>query len=139
VLDVGTGAGFPGLPLAILDPDTGFTLLDSVGKKVRFLNHVVRTLGLENATPVESRVESFSPAGEFSTIVSRAFAAVPAFLEATRHLSGPGTRFLAMLARRPETLSDELPAWARIDEVARLSVPGLDAERHIVVMSAQSQ
>lgn len=139
VLDVGSGAGFPGLPLAVLNPGWRFSLLDSAGKKVRFLRHVVRTLDLDNVTPVESRVESFSPGGEFSTIVSRAFAALPAFLAATRHLAGPGTRWLAMLARPPGRQADELPGWVRIDEVAPLTVPGLDAERHIVVLSPRTQ
>ena len=118
-----------------INPGWRFTLLDSAGKKVRFLNHVVRTLGLANVTPVHERVENFSAAGEFSTIVSRAFAAVRPFLEATRHLAGPETRWLAMLGRRPASANGEWPAWARVVETARLEVPGLDAERHVAALA----
>ena len=139
LLDVGSGAGFPGLPLAIVEPDLAVTLLDSAGKKIRFLNHVVRSLGLKNVMTVAERVENFSPAAGFSTIVSRAFATVPEFLRSVSHLARPGMRLLAMKGRHPGTELDKLPDTVRLESVTRLVVPGLDAERHLVVMSLQPQ
>jgi 16S rRNA (guanine527-N7)-methyltransferase len=139
VLDVGTGAGFPGLPLAIMNPHWQLTLLDSAGKKVRFLNHVVRHLGLGNVTTVAQRVENYSPAGEFSTIVSRAFASLAAFGECTRRLGGPATRWLAMKGRQPDEELATLPRWLQVQKIQRLAVPGLDAERHLVVLAPRSE
>jgi 16S rRNA (guanine527-N7)-methyltransferase len=135
LLDVGAGAGFPGLPLAIINPDYGVCLVDSGGKKVRFLRHVARHLRLENVEAVHERIESFSPGHEFSTITSRAFASLRHFAESVRHLTRPNTRLLAMKGRWPAEELDDLPDWIGTPVVHRLDVPGLDAERHIVTMS----
>jgi 16S rRNA (guanine527-N7)-methyltransferase len=137
IVDVGTGAGFPGLPLAIFRPDCAFTLLDSNGKKIRFVQHAVRTLGLTNVAPLLARAESMPAGAPFDTVVARAFAALPQLAAWVRGLCGPETRVLAMKGKRPD---DELAAldtsgW-RIEAVAPLKVPGLAAERHLVTLRA---
>ncbi len=135
VLDVGTGAGLPGIPLAIMDPELDVTLLDSTGKKVRFLNHVVRMLALQNVEAVESRVESYRALAPFDVIVSRAFASLADFAASTRHLLGPRSRLLAMKGRRPEDEIAAIPDWIMVEAVEKLAVPGLHEERHLVIMS----
>jgi 16S rRNA (guanine527-N7)-methyltransferase len=135
LLDVGTGAGFPGLPLAILDSSRPVVLLDSVGKKVRFLRHVIRELGLDTVQAVHGRVESFSPTVEFSTITSRAFSSLVDFATAVRHLAGRDTRLLAMKGKSPDEELAALPAWVRVLGVEPVSVPGLDAERHLAILA----
>lgn len=137
LLDVGTGAGLPGLPLAIVRPDMPVTLLDSTGKKVRFLRHVIRNLGLENVNAVKQRVENFQPGPELGTITARAFSTLRAFVEAVRHLSGPKTQLLAMKGRSPGEEMQDLPDWVVVDSVQPLKVPGLAAERHLVMMSVR--
>jgi len=134
LLDAGSGAGLPGLPLAIVRSDMQVTLVDSVGKKIRFLNHAVRELGLNNVTPVQVRLESFHPQAPFDTIISRAFSSLAAFARAARHLAA-GARLLAMKGRFPEGELDDLPDWVRVDSVEKLAVPGLQEDRHLVIMS----
>jgi 16S rRNA (guanine527-N7)-methyltransferase len=134
LLDAGTGAGLPGIPLAIARPALDVTLLDSSGKKVRFLGHARRELGLDNAHPVQARLEEYQPGSEFSTIVSRAFASLAAFTRAARHLAG-SARLLAMKGRYPAAELDDLPAWVRLYSVEKLEVPGLQEDRHLVIMS----
>jgi 16S rRNA (guanine527-N7)-methyltransferase len=134
IADVGTGAGFPGLPLAIVDPDRRFTLIDSAGKKVRFVAHAARALGLGNIEAVHSRVEDLNPSPSFDTVTTRAFAALPELLAAVSTLCGPGSRVLAMKGRYPAAeIAAVQPPW-RIVETRRLAVPGLDAERHLVIV-----
>ena len=135
LLDAGTGAGLPGVPLAITGPQRTVTLVDSNGKKIRFLNHVVRALNLKNATPVQARLERFSPGVEFSTIISRAFTTLREFTGSVRHLAGADTRVLAMKGKAPTEELRDLPAWVRVAEIRPIAVPGLVAERHLVVMS----
>ena len=135
LLDVGTGAGFPGLPLAILRPERPTVLIDSAGKKVRFLRHVIRELGLRQVEAVHGRVESFSPRLQFSTIVSRAFSTLGDFAVVTRHLAGPETRLIAMKGQVRDRELADLPAWAHVEAVERLDVPGLTAERHQVTLT----
>jgi 16S rRNA (guanine527-N7)-methyltransferase len=132
LLDVGTGAGFPGLPLAIADPDREVWLLDAAGKKVRFLRHVLRRLEAANVQVVQGRAESFSPGVEFSNIVSRAFSSLRGFVTAIRHLASPATRLLAMKGRRPDAELADLPDWIRLDSCRRIHVPGLASERFLV-------
>jgi 16S rRNA (guanine527-N7)-methyltransferase len=136
IADVGTGPGFPGLPLAVLRPDCHFTLIDSNGKKIRFVEHAVRTLGLANVTPRQARAESLRESPPYDTVLARAFAALPELLAAVRGLCGPSTRVLAMKGRRPdaELAAIDTARW-RVDEIVRLEVPGLGAERHLVRLS----
>jgi 16S rRNA (guanine527-N7)-methyltransferase len=142
LLDAGTGAGLPGVPLAIMRPGMQVTLLDSAGKKIRFLRHVKRELALDNISPVQERLEVYSPAdfpsvppGFPSVIISRAFSELAQFAAAARHLLGPDTKLLAMKGRRPDAEMARLPAWIRVDRVEKLSPPGLHEERHLVIMS----
>lgn len=132
VLDVGTGAGLPGIPLAISLPALQFTLLDSNGKKTRFCTHAVATLGLRNAEVVQARVEDYRPAQPFATVVSRAFSSLLDFARLAGPACAPGGRLLAMKGVRPEEELRELPAGYRLLAVHSLKVPGLDAERCLV-------
>jgi 16S rRNA (guanine527-N7)-methyltransferase len=139
LLDAGTGAGLPGVPLAIARPRLQVTLLDSAGKKVRFLNHVQRTLGLDNVYPVQARLEAFAPHAPFATVISRAFASLSEFAAAVQamHHGTPfaAPRLLAMKGRTPQAEIDALPDDVRVEAVERLDVPGLQEDRHLVIMS----
>lgn len=135
VLDAGTGAGLPGIPLAIARPQSRFLLVDSVGKKIRFVNHVKRELALENVEPVQARFETFEPDCYPDRIISRAFRDLRSFGEAARHLAGAETRLLAMKGKYPEAELEALPRWLRVRSVERLSVPGLQEDRHLVIMT----
>jgi 16S rRNA (guanine527-N7)-methyltransferase len=135
VLDVGTGAGLPGVPLAIVYPQWEFVLLDSSAKKVRFLTQAVADLDLRNVVPVQARVERYE-AAPFDTILARAFASLPRLLAAVRHLAYPGTRLLAMKGRFPGEELTGLPPGFVVDEVRPVRVPGLDAKRHVVRLTA---
>jgi 16S rRNA (guanine527-N7)-methyltransferase len=134
VADVGTGAGFPGLPLAVVDPRRQFTLIDSNNKKVRFVGHAARLLGLANVTAVHARSEAFKTEKPFDTVVARAFAALPELLKLVSPLCGPETRVLAMKGKRPDDEIAAVPAPWRVIEVRALPVPGLNEERHVVML-----
>ena len=134
LLDIGTGAGLPGIPLAIALPETRVVMLDSTGKKVQFLNHVIRNLGLDNASAVHDRIESYRADLIPDTITARALAALPQIVDWCEHLVGPETRLLAMKGRYPEQELLALPAGFMIDEVLALNVPGESAERHLVIV-----
>ncbi|MCC7330200.1 MAG: 16S rRNA (guanine(527)-N(7))-methyltransferase RsmG [Gammaproteobacteria bacterium] len=133
ILDAGTGAGLPGIPLALLEPARRFTLVDSVGKKMRFLHQAVASLGLRNVTLLQARLED-CPAGSADTVVSRALASLADFVGSCGRLVAPGGRLVAMKGRRPDEELAVLPAPWRATTVGRVAVPGLDAERHIVVL-----
>jgi len=134
LLDVGSGGGQPGIPLAIARPDLAVTLLDSNGKKTAFLQQAVIELGLKNVQVVTVRVEEFKPAAPFVAITSRAFAELADFVGLTRHLLAPGGEWLAMKGQRPVEEMNKLPAGVSVTAVHRLLVPGVDGERHLVVM-----
>jgi len=135
IADVGTGAGFPGLPLAIVEPERRFTLIDSNNKKVRFVGHAAHLVGLSNVTAVHARSEAFKAATPFDTVIARAFAALPELLKLVSPLCGPQTRVLAMKGKRPDDEIAGVPsaAW-RVLEVRPLEVPGLNEERHLVTL-----
>jgi len=135
VLDAGTGAGLPGVPLAILRPDSEFTLLDSAGKKIRFLRQVRRELGLQNIQPLQARLEHHLPAQPYRVIISRAFSSLRDFADASRSLMTARTRLLAMKGRDPAEERADLPGWVQVEAVQELMVPGLQEHRHLVIMS----
>jgi 16S rRNA (guanine527-N7)-methyltransferase len=135
LLDVGTGAGLPGLPLAIIRPETEVTLLDSAGKKIRFIRHVGRTLKLANIHPLHQRVEALAEEHAFANITSRAFASLKEFVEAVRHNADEDTLLLAMKGAYPAKELEELPDRVNVKSVEQLTVPYLHAERHLVIMS----
>lgn len=135
IADVGTGAGFPGLPLAIANPERQFTLIDSSGKKTRFVAHAVRTLELRNVTAVHSRAETLRPKVPFDTVTARALAPLPELLALLEPLCGPKTRVLAMKGRWPAEELERLPAPWRLTGSRALKVPGLDAERCVLNFS----
>jgi 16S rRNA (guanine527-N7)-methyltransferase len=138
IADVGTGAGFPGLPLALASPQRAFTLIDSVAKKIRFVTHAVRTLQLHNVTPLQARVEAVAPGAAFDTVIARAYAALPDLLASVQGLCGPGTRVLALKGRYPSAELAELPPGWRLEQVRALAIPGLDAKRHILRLVPQA-
>jgi 16S rRNA (guanine527-N7)-methyltransferase len=133
-IDVGTGPGLPGIPLAIVRPDAHFTLLDSLGKRVRFLRQVQHELGLENVTPVQSRVEEWPAEPPFDGVISRAFASLNDMVSWCHHLSGEGGAFYALKGVRPDDEISSLPASVSVQQVIKLDVPELDGERHLVII-----
>ena len=132
IADVGSGAGFPGIPLAIVMPDVHFALIESTGKKCRFLEHVRDTLALTNVEVVQARAEAFKPAARFETVLARAVGPVADLVRNAGPLVTGGGRLLAMKGRFPEDeLAKKLSGW-KVAAVHRLVVPGLDEERHVV-------
>jgi 16S rRNA (guanine527-N7)-methyltransferase len=135
--DVGTGAGFPGLPLAVIAPERRCVLMDANGKKQRFVAHAARTLGLTNVEALHSRVEDVRPPQPFDTVVARACAALPQLLEWVAPLCGPATRVLAMKGRLPETELAAVAAPWMIEQAVPLQVPGLNEERHLIILTCR--
>ncbi len=129
LLDVGTGPGFPALPLAIVRPDIAITALDSNSKKIRFIRQMAHDLKLANVSPVQARVEQH--VGQYGQITSRAFAELRPFLDLTGHLLAPGGEWLAMKSQSASAELAALPAGLKA-EVLPLTVPGLQAERCLV-------
>lgn len=136
VIDVGSGPGFPGIPLAIARPDVRFTLLDSSHKKCAFLEQAKAELGLANVTVACERVEQYRPAQGFDVVVSRAFADLADFVTQSRHLAAPGGRLLAMKGVYPFEEIARVPATHRVAQVVELAVPSLEAKRHLVLLEA---
>ncbi|MFO8025869.1 16S rRNA (guanine(527)-N(7))-methyltransferase RsmG [Thiohalophilus sp.] len=134
ILDVGSGAGLPGIPLALVCPERQFTLLDSNGKKVRFMRQAVAQLGLENVSVVHSRVEQFQSSAGFDTIIARAYATLGELIRGARHLCRPDGRFLIMKGAYPVAEFDDLSADFELETSHSLRVPGLEAERHLLVV-----
>jgi len=139
LLDVGSGAGLPGIPLALADPDTHVTLLDSNHKKAAFLNQVVMELKLENAEVCSERVESWQTQHRFDVIISRAFSDMGEFVRSTRHLLAPAGMFAAMKGLYPYEEIDKLPPECKVRQVLPLAIPGLDGARHLVLIGLDEQ
>ncbi len=138
LLDVGTGAGLPGIPLAIARPDYSFTLLDSNGKKARFLLQAVSDLGLDNVSVLQQRVEQVVDKTGFDMVLSRAFASLEDMVLATRHLLAEGGSWLAMKGVYPWAELARLPPGIKLHGVEPIAVPNLAAERHLVILQRQS-
>lgn len=134
ILDVGCGAGLPGIPLALAAPDREFTLLDSGIKKIRFVRQAVMELKIPNVRAEHVRLEDYAPMQPFDTIICRAFSSLAEFAAGCGRLLAGGGRLLAMKGRLPADELAALPAPWVVREVAPLRVPGLDAERHMVVL-----
>ncbi|OLU21038.1 16S rRNA (guanine(527)-N(7))-methyltransferase RsmG [Pseudomonas sp. PA1(2017)] len=133
-LDVGSGGGMPGIPLAILFPERRFTLLDSNGKKTRFLTQVKLELKLANLEVIHSRVEAFTPEQSFNGICSRAFSSLEDFSNWTRHLGDGNTQWLAMKGVHPDDELQALPADFRLTATHVLKVPGCQGQRHLLIL-----
>ncbi|MBU6248837.1 MAG: 16S rRNA (guanine(527)-N(7))-methyltransferase RsmG [Xanthomonadaceae bacterium] len=130
--DLGTGPGLPGIVLAIAAPGRSITLVDSNGKKVRFLREAIRSLKLDRVQAVQSRVEDVE--GTYDCITARAFATVADMLDWGGHLLAPGGRWLAMKGRRPDDELEALPPGFVLESIHALAVPGLEGERHLAVI-----
>jgi len=137
ILDVGTGAGLPGIPLAIIQPEKKFVLIDSNSKKTRFLVQAVHELKLANVEIIHSRCEDLQPQQLFDSIVSRAFASLQVMLTTTCHLINKDGRFLAMKGVYPESEIQALPQGFKLLAVHKLVIKGLDAKRHLVCLAKE--
>lgn len=136
LLDVGSGGGLPAIPLAIVRPELAVSMVDTVQKKTTFLQQAAIELGLKNVAVHHARVEQMT--GQYAQISSRAFSELKLFVELTRHLLAPGGRWLAMKGVRPDTEIAALPADIVVEAIIPLAVPGLDAERHLIILKAGS-
>ena len=134
LLDVGSGAGLPGIPLALARPEWRVTVLDSNHKKGAFLHQAVAELGVPNVEVVITRVETFAPPAPYEVVISRAFSDLSTFAEATARLVAPGGRLVAMKGVFPHEEVDQVPSTVRVTDTCRIAVPGLPAERHLVVL-----
>jgi len=134
VVDVGSGAGLPGIPLAVAKPEWRFALLDSNHKKAAFLRQAVLELNLENTQVVTDRAEHWRPVPGFDVAISRAFSDLPGFVETAQHLCRPGGILAAMKGIHPDEELAQLSPDVRIQKVVPLGVPGLRASRHLVLL-----
>jgi len=138
-IDVGTGPGLPGVPLAIVRPDAHFTLLDSLGKRIRFLKQVQHELKLDNITPVQSRVEDFPAEPPFDGVISRAFASLNDMLTWCHHLPGEKGLFYALKGTVPQDEIAALPEGFTLQKVVKLTVPQLEGERHLIMVTGSEK
>ena len=136
ILDVGSGAGLPGIPLALMFPDKQFVLLDSNNKKTRFLRQAMYELNLKNVEVVHARCEDFQDEKRFDTILARAFASIKVMLETSAHLLAQHGQFLLMKGIYPEAEIDEIPDKFKLLAVHKLKFNGWDAQRHLAVIGA---
>ncbi|MEP0355549.1 MAG: 16S rRNA (guanine(527)-N(7))-methyltransferase RsmG [Paraglaciecola sp.] len=136
-IDVGTGPGLPGIPLAIMCPEKHFILLDSLGKRVRFMKQVAHELNIKNIEPIQSRVEDYIPTFKIDGVLSRAFASLKDMLHWCQHLVDSHGVYLALKGQLPLDELEELPSSFTLQETIKLDVPGLDGERHIVKIKKQ--
>lgn len=137
VIDVGTGGGLPGIPLAIMFPEKQFTLLDSNGKKARFLFHVKTLLGLTNVTVENRRVEEFQPAQKFDVVISRAFASLQDMVDGCTHMLADTGIFLAMKGLFPQDELTPIAERIKLIESVKLLVAETEGERHLLVLQPQ--
>jgi 16S rRNA (guanine527-N7)-methyltransferase len=138
VLDVGTGPGLPGIPLAIVQPERRFVLLDCNAKKIRFVRQAVIELGLANVVPVQARIESFTDAEGFDCVLARAYGSLAEIWTGAAPLLRTGGTVLALKGRRPEAELGDLPAGVAVG-IHRLRVPGVEAERHLAELKPTGQ
>jgi 16S rRNA (guanine527-N7)-methyltransferase len=138
VLDAGTGAGLPGIPLAIAKPTQNFYLVDSLAKRIQFIRHVITQLQLANVKAAHHRLEDFSDT-LFDRIVSRAFSSLSTFIKTTEHLLAPGGRWIAMKGIYPAEELAELPQDFIVENVRELTIVGLQASRHIVTIKRKGE
>lgn len=144
VLDVGTGAGIPGVPLAIANPDKQFTLLDSNGKKTRFITQAVTELGIKNIEVVQSRIENFNPDQQFNQIICRAYSSLEKFVDQTKNLLHADVELLAMKGQLPAAEIQRLSNGSlvkvklKVKQIHELNVPFLDEQRHLITLTLQS-
>ena len=134
LIDVGSGAGLPGIPLALARPEMRVTLLDSNHKKTTFLQQACIELKLDNVSVINERVEAFQPPVRFDAVISRAFTDLSEFVKLTHHLLKPGGAWLAMKGLHPYEELAQLPEEVRVEQVVPLTVPGLDAKRHLIIL-----
>lgn len=134
ILDVGCGAGLPGIPLAITEPQRHYTLLDSNNKKTRFVQQSIAELHLTNVSVVTERIEIYQPSQTFDTVVARAYSSIENLLNGVRHLLKPGSQVLAMKGIYPLAELESIPASFTLERVEPVLVPGLEAERHLVML-----
>ena len=132
IIDVGTGPGLPGIPLAILNPGINFTLLDSNGKKTRFLFQAINELKLTNASEINHRVEAYQPNQLFDAVISRAFSSISDMLNQCDHLVSDQGCFLAMKGKKPDSELSQMTKAYKVVEVSEVNVPLIDSERHLI-------
>jgi 16S rRNA (guanine527-N7)-methyltransferase len=137
--DVGTGAGFPGLALAVVNPRLRFTLIEATGKKARFVEQTAARIGLSNTQVANVRAENYRPFELFDTVMARALSSLADFVAYAGHLCAPGGRLLAMKGKRPDEEICALPKSFRVLAVHRLRVPGMTDERHLVELAKSSK
>lgn len=132
IIDVGTGPGLPGIPLAILNPEINFTLLDSNGKKTRFLFQAINELKLSNVSEINHRVEAYQPNQLFDAVISRAFSSISDMLNQCDHLVSDQGCFLAMKGKKPDSELSQMTKAYKVVEVNEVNVPLIDSERHLI-------
>lgn len=137
-IDVGTGPGLPGIPLAILNPDKEFVLLDSLGKRIRFQKQVQFDLGINNISSVESRVEAYQPEQKFDGVLSRAFASIQDMLHWCEHLPKDSGCFYALKGQLSKEEMKNLPNGFEVTDVIELAIPKLDEQRHLLRVVKQN-
>jgi 16S rRNA (guanine527-N7)-methyltransferase len=133
IIDIGTGAGLPGIPVALACPDLTVTLLDSNAKRCRFLRQVQAQLKLQNVNIVQQRAEEFHPHEKFDSLLSRAFSSLSTFINSSGHLLADNGQLLAMKGQWPGEEAGEVAAGFRVEDVIKLNVPGLQEQRHLVI------
>ena len=135
LIDVGTGPGLPGIPLAIMNPDKHFTLLDSAGKKTRFLFQVRTELGLDNVTEINRRAEAYEPTEHYDTVLSRAFSSLSDMLDTCQHLITAQGCFMAMIGKLPESELAGISDRYKVCALCRLDIPNVESDRHLVTIT----